>query len=164
MNEKQVRRYSLRSALLGLSLLVAVIVATSSQATASTRNRKLSDSSPLGSLPYKNILDASRWSKLITGRALTRSLKKSAHAGVIQDDGDPSALFAIEHGGGGNWWSCFKECAGIGPAGGICLGSCIGCMDGGAVSCGICAVCAGISIPVAEVCAIGCCIYGPGGC
>lgn len=164
MNLRQVRRHSLISGLLGVSLLVAVSLATSSQATASTRNHKLADASPLGSLPYKNILDTARWSKLMTGRALTRSLKKSAHAGAIQDDGDPSALFPVEHGGGGNWWSCFKNCTGIGSYGEGCLGVCVGCMDGGPVSCGLCAVCAGIAIPVAEVCAIGCCIYGPGGC
>jgi hypothetical protein len=127
--------------------------------------------------PYKNLQDASRWSRLTHGRALTLSLRKQRHHGVqdycpdcgdtmFPDDGgewlDPLTGVNLARGSGAcGWKCCFKQCmySAMGSAGELCLNNCTSCvLSPGPISCAICASCGAVGFAATEFCALHCCV------
>ena len=111
----------------------------------------------LNALPYKNILNAGKWSRMLTGRALASRLKKNAH--VPQDD---DMLMVLEYGGGGcNWTCCFKQCMGsaMSGTGTLCTSNCTACgVTGGAWPCAVCLGCGTVGFAAIEFCGLHCCV------
>ena len=134
-------------------------------------------------LPFKNLRDSSRWSKLTHGRALTASLrKKHAHSSqepdycmdcdlLFLDGGDGemigplSELNANAKGGGGggacDWKCCFKTCmnSAMTGTGTLCSTNCTGCgLTGSAWPCAICIGCGTVGFMAIEFCSLHCCV------
>ena len=123
-------------------------------------------------LPYKNLRESSKWSKLVHGRALTVTLrKKNAHS--LQDDcidcgslfpGDEEMIGPLYGSGskGCGWSCCFKQCMGSamsGDADTFCLVNCTACgTTGNVFSCAICASCGAVGIAAIEFCGLHCCV------
>lgn len=130
----------------------------------STLPKAATPSVSLNKLPYKNILDVAKWSTLTKGRALSASLRRrNAHGSLIQDEGDPGALFPLEHGGCG-WGCCFKICLRSAMSGELCIVGCGTCtVDGSIFGCAVCAACGAVAVAAVEFCSIHCCIDA-GGC
>ena len=146
-------------------------------------------STSLNRLPYKNLLDSSKWSRLIHGRALTATLKKkNAHS--AQDVDSPCTecdlLFApddvyggemigplselnagkLTSSGGCNWGCCFKICvaSAMDGAGNLCTTSCTACgLTGNSWPCAVCVGCGTVGFVAIEFCGLHCCV-NPGGC
>lgn len=125
-------------------------------------------------LPYKNLRESSKWSKLIHGRALTATLrKKNAHSlqdvcidcdSLFPGEGDEmiGPLYDLNAGAKGCGWSCcFKQCMGsaMGPASSLCLSSCTACGTvGGAFACAVCGSCGAVGFAAIEFCGLHCCV------
>jgi hypothetical protein len=112
----------------------------------------------LNNLPYKNILNVGKWSRMLTGRALTSRLKKNAH--VPQSDDE---MFMVEEysGGGCNWTCCFKQCmnSAMSGTGNLCSVNCTACgITGGAWPCAVCLACGTVGFASIEFCALHCCV------
>ncbi|HEX3143837.1 MAG TPA: hypothetical protein VHQ64_07690 [Pyrinomonadaceae bacterium] len=112
----------------------------------------------LNALPFKNILNAGKWSRMLTGRALMSRLKKNAH---VPQDGD-EMFMVLEYGGGGcNWSCCFKQCMGSAMAGTgtLCTSNCTACgMTGNAWPCAVCVGCGTVGFAAIEFCSLHCCV------
>jgi hypothetical protein len=135
----------------------------------------------LDRLPYQNLRDSSKWSRLIHGHALTLSLRKKHAHGLQEPDYclDCDLLFseygsgdmigpllevdANNRGGGGgcDWKCCFKTCmnSAMGPADNFCLVNCTACgTTGAAWPCAICASCGVVGFASIEFCGLHCCV------
>lgn len=133
----------------------------------------------LNRLPYQNLRDSSRWSRLVNGRALAISLrKKHAHGSQDPDycfdcdlmfsdkSGDqmvqPTFGLAGGLGGGGcDYKCCFKTCMGSAMAGTgtLCTGNCTACgLTGGTWSCAVCVGCGVVGFAAIEFCGLHCCV------
>ena len=112
----------------------------------------------LNALPYKNILNAGKWSRMLTGRALMSRLKKNAH---VPQDGD-EMFMVLEYGGGScNWSCCFKQCmnSAMSGTGNLCVTSCTACgLTVGAWLCAVCAGCGAVGFASIEFCGLHCCV------
>ena len=113
----------------------------------------------LNALPYKNILNAGKWSRMLTGRALSTRLKKNAH---VPQSGDEMFMVEEYSGGGGcNWSCCFKQCMGsaMSGTGTLCTSNCTACgVTGGVWPCAVCAGCGTVGFAAIEFCALHCCV------
>ena len=130
-------------------------------------------------LPYQNILDASKWSRMKNGRALALSLrKKNAHASQEPDyfcvdcdllfstkTEDPMVqpIYGSTSGayGGCDWKCCFRTCmeTAMAGTGTMCLTNCTACgVLGGAWSCSICVSCGTVGFVAIEFCGLHCCV------
>ena len=132
----------------------------------STIAKAATTSVSLDKLPYKNLTEVARWSRMINGRMLSASLrKKAAHASPVQDFTDDE-LFAIgdaERGGPCNWACCMRYCLQDLPES-FCGTNCLVCaLTGAPWSCAVCASCGAVGIAALELCSIHCCIAA-GGC
>lgn len=133
-------------------------------------------------LPYKNLRESSKWSRLIHGRALTASLrKKNAHS--LQDpdyclgcdlmfpgEGEGEMIGPLYElnagkggsgGGGCDWKCCFSSCVSsvMGPPGTLCVVSCTACgTSGGAFPCAVCGSCGAVGFAAIEFCSLHCCV------
>lgn len=132
-------------------------------------------------LPYKNLRESSKWSRLVHGRALTASLrKKNAHG--LQDPDycfDCDLLFlgegggdmigplydlnAAGRGGGGgcDWKCCFRTCmsSAMGPVDTLCVVSCTACgLTRSAFPCAVCVGCGAVGFMAIEFCGLHCCV------
>ena len=147
----------------------------------SSRAEKQAAPASLDRLPYKNLRDSSKWSKLIHGRALTASLRKK-HAHSFQDpdycldcdllfldggDGEmigPLYEMNDKSGVGGsscNWSCCFKTCmnSAMTGTGSLCTVSCTACgLTGATFSCAVCVGCGAVGFAAIEFCALHCCV------
>jgi len=111
----------------------------------------------LNALPYKNILNAGRWPRILTGRALMSGLKKNAN---VPQEGD-EMFMVLEYGGGCNWTCCFKQCMGsaMSGTGTLCTSNCTACgVTGGVWPCAVCAGCGTVGFAAIEFCALHCCV------
>ena len=112
----------------------------------------------LNNLPYKNILNAGKWSRMLTGRALMTRSKKNAH---VPQDGD-EMFMVLEYGGGGcNWSCCFKQCMGsaMSGTGTLCTSNCTACgVTGNAWPCAVCVGCGTVGFAAIEFCSLHCCV------
>jgi len=131
----------------------------------------------LDRLPYQNLRDSSKWSKLTNGRALAVTLRKR-HAHAPQDPDfcfDCDLLFSDKSGdqmsqvtlgvatsaGGCDWKCCFKSCmdSAMAGAGTLCTSNCIACgATGGAWPCAVCASCGTVGFVAIEFCGLHCCV------
>jgi hypothetical protein len=131
-------------------------------------------------LPYKNLLESSKWSRLSHGRVLAASLrKKNAHS--LQDpdlctdcdllfpgDGEGEMIGPLydmndksSYGGGCDWKCCFKTCvdSAMSGTGSLCITSCTACGTvGGAFACAVCASCGAVGFAAIEFCSLHCCV------
>ena len=140
----------------------------------SSSAEKQSTRIPLERLPYKNLRESSKWSRLIHGRALTATLRKK-HAHSLQDGCiDCDSLFPGDNemigpltelnaaGKGCNEWSCcFKQCMGsaMSGTGQLCTVNCTGCGTvGGPFACAVCAACGAVGFAAIEFCGLHCCV------
>ena len=132
----------------------------------STLPKTASASISLDKLPYKNLTEVARWSRMINGRLLTASLRKKAHASPVQDFTDDelfAAGAAAERGGPCNWGCCMKNCLSDYP-GGMCGTNCAACaLTGNPWGCAICVGCSAVGLAAIELCSLHCCISA-GGC
>ena len=134
----------------------------------------------LDRLPYRNLRDSSKWSKLIHGHALTASLRKKHAHGLQNPDeclecdllfseygsgdmiGPIFDMNATNRGGGGcDWKCCFKTCVGSAMAdtGTLCTTNCTACgLTGGAWPCAVCAGCGVVGFAAIEFCGLHCCV------
>jgi|SRR5215831_1174929 len=135
-------------------------------------------------LPYKNLQESSKWSKLMNGRALTISLrKKKAHGSsqgqdyclgcdtdsMFGNDGDNAGFESYDgvgnpnaRGGGACGWSCcFKQCmnSAMSGTGQLCTTNCAACgFAPNPWSCAVCAACGTVGFVAIEFCALHCCV------
>ena len=110
----------------------------------------------LKDLPYKNILNAGKWSRMLKGRALTARLKKNSHA---PQEGDE--MFIILEYGGCNWGCCFKQCmsSAMSGTGTLCTVNCTGCgLTGSLFPCAVCGACGAVGFAAIEFCSLHCCV------
>jgi len=132
----------------------------------------------LDRLPYKNLVDASKWSRLTNGRALAATLrKKNAHAvqepdycfdcDLLFSDKSDSEMAQVTLGmtggafGGCDWKCCFKTCmnSAMNGTGNLCTVNCTACgVTGNAWPCAICAGCGVVGFAAIEFCGLHCCV------
>jgi hypothetical protein len=134
----------------------------------------------LDRLPYRNLRDSSKWSKLIHGHALTASLRKKHAHGLQNPDeclecdllfseygsgdmiGPIFEMNSSKTGGGGcDWKCCFKTCVGSAMAdtGTLCTTNCTACgLTGNAWPCAVCAGCGVVGFAAIEFCGLHCCV------
>lgn len=137
----------------------------------------------LDRLPYKNLRESSKWSRLSHGRALTASLrKKNAHS--VQDPDyciGCDLLFPGEGGGdmigplldlnanarggssgsGCDWKCCFRSCVGsaMSGTGQLCTVNCTACgLTANPFSCAVCVGCGTVGFVAIELCSLHCCV------
>ena len=146
----------------------------------SPRNERSSIS--LKKLSYRNLRDASHWSQLTHGRALTLSLRrKKAHSfqdpygcldcgDMFPPDPDVDPMLIIQDGyldksgsvgTGCNWSCCFKICMGSAMAGTgtLCATNCTACgLTGSAWACAVCVGCGTVGFAAIEFCGLHCCV------
>jgi hypothetical protein len=148
-----------------LLVLCGLVTSVSAKSASYSASRRLSRNSvSLNILPYNNLLDVSKWSKLTNGHALTLTLrKKRGHASPPQDFGDDE-LFGIGAGGSGGgggcgWGCCFKQCLSSALDSQLCILGCGACyVDGSTLGCATCLACGTVALAAVEFCSLHCCV------